>query len=222
MRNLKRNLIDIAIFILLLYIISTFVLTYIYDGGNPVKPLQTSFCWNENLLSDLGRAYYFNGKLNPFSFFYNSSLAFLGVSIFILYYIISDVLKNKKINKIIIITGALSGIGTMSIGWFPSDLFLKTHKIASLLSFYCYYFSVLLLIIFIDKKQYKLIFHLMLTLILLFISRIFLIYWAKNAGFNPDTLFRIKAISLKLIIFPQIIFSTIIMLYIRRTTPVLI
>ncbi len=216
----RKNLFDITIFILLLYITSSLILTFIYDGGSPIDPEQTSFCWYNNHLSDLGRAHYFNGELNPFSFFYNSSLNFLGICVFIFLYLISAIVKNKTVQNIIIFLGILSGIGMLFIGWFPYDLFPTQHKIASSLSFYSFYLAGLLLIIFIDKKQYTIIFYLMLTLIILFISRIFLVYWAKQAGINSETFLIVKALSLKFVIYPQMIFSLIIMICLRKQIPV--
>ena len=219
MQNNKKNLIDLAIFIIMMYLVSSLTLIFVYDGGSLINPTKTSFCLNTNHLSDLGRAYYFNGNINPFSFFYNSSLVFLGIYVALFFYLVSSVIKQRKINKIIISLGVISGISTMFIGWLPSDLFLKQHVFSAKFAFYSFYLTSILLIIFIDKNKYKTIFYMMSILTLLFISRTFLVYWAKQADLSVETLLHIRTISEKFVIYPQMIFSLIIMFYIRKQTP---
>lgn len=216
MTFLRKNLIDIAIFILIQYFFITLVLMYLYNGGNVINPLTPHFVWNLNYMSDLGRLYYFNGAHNPFWFFYTLTLSLIGIGTFLYFYLVSFLIRSNVIRKIIIISGLISGLGYMLVSFFPVDMFLTQHIRSGMSAFYMFIFANCLLAFFIDREQYPKIFYLTCFLNGLIIARILLLYFGNHWFDDAEFLLKLKVISQKLIIYAQIIISTYILYRIKR------
>jgi len=212
----RKNLIDITIFILLQYFFISFTLMYLYSGGNPIHHNATGYVWNLNYLSDLGREYFFNGDLNPFWIFYSLSLAIVATGTFLYFYIVSSLVNNNIAKKTIVLLGFLSAMGYLFLGVFQVDVYLSRHLSAGMLAFYSFYLAEFLLIIFINRKTYPMVYYLTLLLILLFLVRISLIYFTKNSELDNQTLLNIKTISQKIIVYGQIIISTCILISLKK------
>ncbi len=216
MKFFRKNLIDITIFILLQYFFITIILILLYTGGNFINNDATNYVWNLNYLSDLGRVFYFNENKNPFSFFYASSMWLVGIGTALYFYLVGSLVKKNRVKKSIIILGILSGLGYMLVGYYPVDLYLKQHISVGMLAFYSFFLAELLLIIFINKAKFPLIFYLTLLIVFLFIFRIILIFFIKNAGLEFETLLKLKTISQKILVYAQILVSTFILYSLKK------
>lgn len=216
MKFLRKNLIDITIFILLQYFFTSFILIYLYTGGNAIYHDDQVYAWHLNYLSDLGRAFYFNGNENPFWIFYGLSLGLVGIGTFLYFYLLSALIKNKVIKLLIILFSILSGIGYILIGFYPVDLYFTKHISAGMLGFYSFFFANLLLVMFINREKYRLIYHLTLLLIFLFLGRMLAIFIAHQAGADSLYMLQIKTISQKIVVYGQIITSIMILWSLKK------
>ena len=189
---------------------------YLYIGGNPINHDLSKYVLNLNYLSDLGRAFYFNGDNNPFVVFYTSSMGLVGIGTGLYFYLVSTLVEKTIIRKLIILLGVLSGIGYMFIGFYPVDLYLTQHISAGMLAFYSFFLSELLLLIFINRVKYPKVFYLTLFLVLLFVLRIFLINLTKNSGLEVEIILSLKTISQKIVVYGQIIISIMILSSLKK------
>ncbi len=212
----KKNLFDFTFFTLFQYLIFALILIFIYEGGNPVNPDETSFVWDLNFLSDLGRTHYFNGAPNPFWIFYNLSLSIIGIGIFLYFYFLSIIVTHKVIKKLVILFGSLAGIGYSLISFFPADLYFKQHIQSGMFGFINFIIAILLIILFINKSKYRQIYNLLLSLLILLTVRLIVIYWAKHTGVDKISMLKIHTISQKLVVLPQIIISIIVFIKLKK------
>jgi hypothetical protein len=216
MHFLKRNLIDITIFILLQYILTTLVLMYLYTGGNAINTSITAYVYNLNYLSDLGRVKYFSMHPNPFWFIYTLTMILTGIGTFLYLYLLSRLVKNESIRKIIIVLGFIAGLGYAFIGFFPVDINLTRHLTAGMTAFYVFIFANLLINFYINKTEYPYVFYATTLLNVLLIGRIMLILLIDHLQLVPVELLKYKVISQKIVIYGQVILATSILYYIKR------
>ena len=216
MKFLRKNLIDLNIFILLQYFFTSFILIYLYNGGNAIYHDYKVYAWHLNYLSDLGRAYYFNGGKNPFWIFYSCSLGLVGIGTFLYFYLVTSLIKSPVVRKFILFFSILSGIGYILIGFYPVDLYFTKHISAGMLGFYSFFFANLLLVIFIDKERYSLIYYLTFLLMFLFLGRILAIFIAHQSGADNIDMLQIKTISQKIVVYGQIITSVFILWSLKK------
>ncbi len=212
----KKNLFDFTFFTLFQYVIFILVLIPIYEGGNPLNPAETSFVWNLNFFSDLGRTHYFNGAPNPFWIFYNISLGIIGIGIFLYFYFLSIIITRKVIKKLIILFGSLAGIGYSLISFFPADLYFKQHIQSGMFGLVNFIIAILLIIIFINKTKYRQIYYLLLSFFIILSIRLIVIYWYKHTGDDKILLLKIHTIIQKLIVLTQIIISFIVLIKLKK------
>ncbi len=216
MRLKNKNLIDFTFFTLFQYFLFILVLIPIYEGGNPVNPNETSFVWNLNFLSDLGRTHYFNGTPNPFWVFYNISLSIIGIGIFLYFYFLSYLIKQRFFKKLIILFGGLSGLGYTLISFFPADLYLEKHIQVGTVGLISFFIATLLLVIFIDRTIYRKIFYLSVVVLILLAFRILEMNLVKIIGIDKITLLKLQTISQKIVVFPQIFIAIIIFINLKN------
>jgi len=216
MKFFRKNLIDITIFILLQYFFISFILMYLYVGGNPIHHNATGYVWYFNYLSDLGRVFYFNGHKNPFGIFYDLSLILVGIGTAFYFYLVSSLVIKDKIRKLIVLLGVLSGLGYMLIGFFPVDLYLSKHVSAGMLAFYSFFLAELLLVIFVNRANFPFVFYATLFLILLFVGRILLIYLTKDSVWEVGKILKFKTITQKIIVYGQVMISTFILYSLKK------
>lgn len=215
--NFKRKyFFNLAIFTLIQYVFFCIILILIYTGGNLVNQNENSFSWTFNFLSDLGRTHYFNGEQNPFWIFYNISLSIVGISIIFLFYILSLLINQTTVRKLIVFFGILSGTGYALISVFPADLQLAKHVYSGYFGIINFLIANLLFIVYVDKLRYRHIYILSLTLSILIFTRIISLFYTNFVDFNDLTMLKLNVIAQKLIVFPQIFFSLIIFFKLRK------
>jgi len=213
---LKKNLIDISIFILLQYIVITAILILLYSGGNPINPTEHIYAFDLNYLSDLGRVRYFSQQSNPFWIFYSMSMLLVGIGTFLYFYLLSRLIENTKIRELILVLSVLSGLGFISIGLFPVDNNLKWHLSSGRLAFYIFILANLILNFFIKKKTYPYVFYATMFLNILLIGRVVLVYFITHSNMMLEEVLKFKVISQKILIYTQIIIVSSILFYIKR------
>ncbi len=218
MSFLKRNLIDITIFILVQYIFITLVLMYLYEGGNTLNHQSISYAFDLNYLSDLGRTHFFNGSPNPFWFFYSLSMCLIGIGVFLFFYLVSFLINNQRIRRLLIFLGILSGIGYALIGVFPVDIHFKYHIWFGMLAYYSFVISMIMLVLFIDREQYPVIFYILVVLTLILLIRIVISFFFGNqiVDFSSEEKLQIKTIYQKVLVYTQILVAIVVLLRIKK------
>ena len=213
---LKKNLIDISIFIILQYVLTTVILILLYSGGNPINPTEHFYVFNLNYLSDLGRVSYFSQQANPFWVFYALSMLLIGIGVFLYFYLLSRLITNLKIRKIIIFLSVITGLSYALISFFKIDTNLNGHIIAAMVSFYTFIFANLMINLFIKKELYPYIFYATALLNFFLISRMLILIFLNYFHIEPTELLKVRVISQKIIVYMQVIIMTSILFYIKR------
>jgi len=212
----KKNLIDITIFILMQYIVITAILMFLYSGGNPINPTEHIYAFDLNFLSDLGRKRYFSQQANPFWFFYSLSMFLVGIGTIVYFYLLSRLIENAKVRKLILILSVLSGLGYILIGLFPVDINLKWHLSAGKLAFYVFILANFILNIFIKKKTFSYVFYATIFLNILLIGRLLFVFFITHSNIILEEVLKSKVISQKILIYTQILIVSSILFYIKR------
>jgi len=219
MRFLKRNLIDINLFLLGQYLFTILVLMYLYNGGNVLFSDTANFSFDLNYLSDLGRKIFFNQAPNPFWFFYSLSMTFVGFGTFLYFYLLTELVQSQVLKRIIILLGAIAGIGYWGIGIFPVDSALSQHLLAGWTAFNSFMVANILFNFSLNKNKYPLIYYLTLLLNIILIFRILFIFWLQKQHIPYEQALPVKVILQKIVVPAQIIITIFILIRLRRIKP---
>jgi len=193
-----KNLVDISIFFIVQFIFITLTLMYLYQGGSLLHPDAEYFIINENYLSDLGRCFYFNGNVNPFSIIFTISLSIVGVGIALFFYIISKFCHKKRYLPIIF--GSLSAIGYIGISVFWVDINYQYHLFLGKLAYLSFFIATLSLNLYMKKDYFPQIYYLLAFLnIALFIFLTGILFIPKDVN-----IIKYSTISQKIIVIIQV------------------
>jgi hypothetical protein len=208
-----KNLIDITIFLLLQYLFTTLVLIVLYQGGSYFHPENNTYVLYQNYLSDLGRAYYFNGKENLFWSLYSGTLFLVAIGIMLFFYLMSKMLSIK--NKLPFFFGILSGLGYIGVTVFLVDKDLALHVFFGRVAYSSFLLGTLTSMIYWKKQHYpEIYFWLMMLNIFLFGYLIML--FILPPSFENEFFLTLRTVSQKIIVFIQIIITSIILFKLRK------
>ena len=210
---MTKNLVDFAIFTLVQFFFITHLLIYLYQGGNLYHPAEMSFVYNENYLSDLGRAVYFSGLKNPFWIFYTFSLSLVGIGVFLFFYLTSVLVGKKR--KLPIILGLISGLSYIGIAVFSVDLHFNLHVFFGNLSYITFLLAGISLNINVDKTKHPQIYYPLLTLNILLVVYL-LVRWLTPSSLEAESYLKIRVILQRIVVYSQLFIAAYILFRIKR------
>ncbi len=208
-----KNLIDFAIFTLVQFFFITHVLIYLYQGGSYYHPEEVCFTYNQNYLSDLGRAVYFNGFKNPFWIFYTISLSLVGIGTALFFYITSKLLVKKSIIPVVL--GIISGISYIGIAIFMVDLYFNYHIFFGVSAFVAFLAAGISLNFMIDKEDYPNIYY-----TLMFLNGLLILYLLLRSvipsSSEAELYLKIRVIMQRVVVYSQLFAAAYILYRIKQ------
>ncbi len=192
------------------FLILTTIAMFLYTGGNSLNYYESHYNFIKNTFSDLGRTVTYLGYSNLIScLLFSVSMIFVGCTIIIFSLFLSSKFPKKtkghKYAVLGIITGIISGICAIGIGFTPKNVFPQAHMIFSYSLFLLglpmsFFYS---LSIFMDTKYPNLYGYLFWILLIFLLVYINLIIFGPDESIESGKL--ILVIGQKIIIYYEII-----------------
>ena len=200
----------IALFLILQYLITVFLLILLYKGGNYYNPDEAFFVFEKNYLSDLGRTAYFNGERNPLWWIYSITLALAGLGTFLFFFLMA---KNLRVyqKSMVLFFALLAGLGLVGIAVFPVDIYLKPHIISGSIAFFSFFIALLFLLVFSVKTNTKMQNFLLFLFIFLFSVFLAIKFLAPSSRQSEQALM-LKVIAQKIIVASQLLIPVLLLL----------
>ena len=179
-----KNIVDITIFLILQFVFITVILIYLYHGGTYIHPNADGFIFSENFLNDLGRYYYYNGNINPFSIFFTLSLTLLGIGTITFFYVISRFCDQRR--YIPLFFGILSGISLIGFAIYWSDITHDKHIFFGRLAYLSFFIATFSLSFYIDKQSFPHVYYALMFLNVSLILFLLFMFFIDSSYFGFD------------------------------------
>ena len=203
-----KNLIDLTIFLLLQYLFTTIILINLYQGGSYFHPETANFVLYQNYLSDLGRSYYYNGKVNLFWSLYSATLFLVAIGTVLFFYILSRMVLKKR--TLIVFFGLLSGIGFLGVSFYLVDTDFSYHILSGRLAYVSFLLGSLTTMVNWKKIHYPNV-YLWLMILNFFLFGYLVMLFVMPPSFENEFFLAIRTVSQKIIVFIQILIASLIL-----------
>ena len=207
---LRKWIFIFGVTVTILFVFLSAYCMVIYPGGTFTNPNAEGYSFFTNYFSDLGRTHNFLKKSNWLSMLiFRSSVSLVGIAAILFYMVIPHFFTTSAIcrNLSIIgsLTGIITGLGYIGIGFTPIDIMLSFHMMMVKLSFKSFLITVILYALAIYKNP---VYPNMYALVYLGFGILLSIYILLNL-FGPDHNseygLAIRVVSQKIIVYAQII-----------------
>ncbi len=199
---------NLTLFLFWQYLVTTFILMFLYTGGNRYAPELTHFVVDQNYLSDLGRTIDFAGNANPYWIFYTLTLSLVGIGIFLFFVQITKTI-NHKLKYLLVLLALISSISYIGIALYPVNVDIATHVKFGRMAFFSFFFTSVLFHALVDKKKYHKANKLLFALNALLFGYLLLMLFGPSSSQGIWAL-QLKTIAQKVMVYSQIFLCLLI------------
>jgi hypothetical membrane protein len=181
-----------------------------YTGGTLHEHHLTSYSFNYNFISDLGRNHTPAGVSNyPVNFLFRWSITITGISIFFFFTALPGIFKDEMAKSLAILAtlaGIIAGFSYIGLAWVPYDESYRGHHMfvrTGFLSFLV--MSLFFAVAILSEKPYPKIYaYVLLAFSMILFSQILLMFLGERSWRSNEALFR-QATAQKIVVYSEII-----------------